>query len=394
MSNIIRFRNALALSVCLLVWGMAGGVARAQDPAAEPPFDYNDAAIGAAADGAMNAWVAWQRGDRDLERDVLKAAMADARARIQRSFSALLNYLEKRKAYSESVAAYIEHYRPETTNRKPVVTIETVNREQLGLFRATLANVQAREDSLRDSPEWGTIRRKVAPDTSELAGVQSARRAELPIDLPFSQAEPPRQLSSIVYRDSERQLRDVLQKLWTHYYQALDDAAEQRPGGALPLVASVTPAAAPVPVATAPASATPVAGVPLPTTAAQASASTQTVAMLVGTWRYAENSRQFNGVEEPRQVLLEIWTEKSGAISARYRGTLSDFDGPHDVDLALHQVPATKNSKEVTLSYKSAGQDAEGHFTLEGPDAGGLNLMVVHTGGAGVPKGREIVVRR
>jgi len=396
MSNSIQYSRSLALSVCFLLCGVAG----AQNPGTEPAPDYRDAGITATAEDAMKSWLAWQRGDRDLEKEVLKASMSDARDRIQRSFSALLAYLEKRKKYSESVASYIEHYRPETAGGKPIVTVETVNREQLGTCNAIIANLQGRIDGLRDSPEWARIRRSVTADTTAIAGIQSARRSELPIELPFSNPEPPRQLSVIVYRDSERQLREAVQSLWTHYYQALDDAAEQRPGGTPSLVASVTPPAvgAPTPVADP---STGSAGPPAPpatagiarTPPAASAAIAPAPAMLVGTWRYIERSQQFNGVEEPHQVLLEIWMEKSGTLSARYRGILTDLDGPHELDLALHQVPGSKNSKEVTLHYKLADQDAEGQFTIEGPGASGIDLTVAH-GGHGVPKGREIVVRR
>jgi hypothetical protein len=350
---------------------------------AQPP-DYSDPAVASAAQETTKSWQAWQRGDRDLERNVFEGPMADARDRIQRSFSAMLGYLEKRKAYSESVAAYIEHYKSDTPVRKPFVTIETVNREQLELLGANLTNVQSRLDGLRDSPAWVRIRRSVQADSSEITSVQSARRSELPIDLPLSRPEPPRQMSAIVYRDSERQITELLSKLWTHYYQALDDAVEQKPGGAQPLVSSssVAPheALAPAPEGFSGGAGPRSAGLP-------------GLEALAGTWRYAERSQQFNGVEEPRQVLLEISVEKGGTLSGRYRAILTDFDGPHNVDIALHQVPGGKNPKELRFRYKG-DQDVEGEFTVEGPGASGIDLIVAHNGGAGVPKGREIVTRR
>ena len=85
-----------------------------------------------------------------------------------------------------------------------------------------------------------------------------------------------------------------MEKLWTRYYQALADAVEQKPSGSAPLVAvrgsgnspSAAPGAPPAPPAVA------TAGNPV-----------------AGAWTYVQGSQQFNGVEEPREVLLELWVE-------------------------------------------------------------------------------------
>jgi hypothetical protein len=167
---------ALCLAACSAV--------RAQDLAPAP--DYSDSGVIEGSEQASNAWKTWMRGDRDLEKDVLAASMSDARDRVQRSFSALLVFVDKRRIYGERVASYIELYRPETAGRKPVVTLESVNRDQIQLLGLTLSLVQSRLDALRDTPVWVTVRRAVQADRSDILALQGSRREEIPIDLPLS----------------------------------------------------------------------------------------------------------------------------------------------------------------------------------------------------------------
>jgi len=47
------------------------------------------------------------------------------------------------------------------------------------------------------------------------------------LDLSLRRSPPASLISSLIYSDSERQIADVLLRLWTRYYQALVDAAEQ-----------------------------------------------------------------------------------------------------------------------------------------------------------------------
>ena len=362
-------------AAALLLILLAAKTVLAQDLSQSP--DYSDPAIASAAASALKAWSDWQRGDRSLEKDVFALPMSDARARVQKSFSASLNYLDKRKAYVESVAAYIERYRAET--RKPYVSIDAVDAEELDLLGTNLGNLQARLDALRDSPAWASIRRSVQQDIGEIAGIQRARRADIPIDLPLGAPERPRPLSVIVYRDSERQIADSLEHLWTHYYQSLVNAAEQKPGGAAPLVSSITPPEAP-------------AAAPAP---AQQSGQPSGLNALAGLWRYLEGSQQFNGVEEPRQIMLELSVQKDGTLTGRYRGTLTDFTGQHNIDVSLQQVPTPKNAapRQLTFRYAIPPAGETGQITLEGPDAGGVELTLSHSG-AGMPRGREVLVRR
>ena len=82
--------------------------------------DYSDSAVAESAEQANSAWNSWLMVDRDLEREVPNAPMSEARERIQRSFSAFLNYTDKRRIYGERVAEYIERYRPGDRRTKTV----------------------------------------------------------------------------------------------------------------------------------------------------------------------------------------------------------------------------------------------------------------------------------
>src|SRR5580704_8980800 len=158
-----------------------------------------------------------------------------------------------------------------------------------------------------------------------------------PIGPAFAAASTVRPISSLVYENAERQSRESIQKLWTRYYQALVDSVEQKPGGSAPLLS--TPAKAP----------------PAPGRSPEHP--------LVGTWTYADGSQQFNGVAEPRQVVLELWIEK-GALLGRYRAELQDFDGPKRVDLNLRGKLVNGNIQ--TLDFHSTDPEAAGKIVLEG----------------------------
>jgi hypothetical protein len=340
----------------------------------QPP-DFSQAPVTAAAAKSTAAWQEWIRGDRDLEREIFRLPMGEARARLQRSLSGFLAYTEARKAYAEAVALFIENYKPEV-NRTPAVGIEPVNRDQLELLGVCIGSLQTRLDALRDAAEWAAIRRAVQADRAEAIALQNKRRDEIPVELPLSRPQAPRPLSAIVYRDSERQLRETTEKLWTHYYQAMADAVEQKPSGSKPLISS---AVAPAPEMAAAGDAASPAGIGID--------------KLAGTWEYAERSQQFNGVEEPRQVLLELSMNK-GSLVGRYRGTLADFDGLHNVDLQLVMAKSAKGSRDLTFDAKSANADMSGQLRIEPPEAKGAELVLVHVGMNGVPRGRETMVRR
>jgi hypothetical protein len=111
----------------------------------------------------------------------------------------------------------------------------------------------------------------------------------------------------------------------------------------------------------------------------------------VGTWTYAEGSQQFNGVAEPKHVILELWMEK-GFLVGRYRAELPDFDRSSIVDLSLRGKPG---SGRTVLEFHSSSPEAAGKIVLEGPGSGGMDLMLVRSvEGAPIPRGRELLTRR
>lgn len=340
-----------------------------------PPPDFSQPPVADASKKAGAAWTAWLHDDAGLERDALRLPMSEARGRLQRSFSEFLAYLDARKDYADKVGAFIENYRPETARGIPAVGIEPVNRDQLELLGVCLANLQSRLDSLRDAPEWAAIRRAVQADRSEVIALQGKLRDEIPVELPLSRPQAPRPLSGIVYRDSEARLRDVTKNLWSHYYQAVADAVA--PGGKQLISSSAPPAAPETPEAPAD----------------SASVSRANPEKLVGTWEYPEHSQQFNGVEEPREVLLELAMDK-GTLTGRYRASLADFDGSRSVDLRLVMVKDPKVAHDLTFNVKSMTADMAGQMKIELQDTKDPELMLVHIGIDGVPKGREIMIRR
>jgi hypothetical protein len=252
--------------------------------------------------------------------------------------------------------------------------VEVVNRDQLELLGVSLSGVQGRLDSLRDTPVWAVVRRAVQADSSDTIALQAARRDEIPAVEILGPAVAPRPLSVIVYRDSERQVRELVERIWTHYFQALADALDQKPGVTRQLVSSITPPAPPADTPSAGANANP-------------------LDRLVGAWRYVEGSQKFNGVEEPHRVLLELTVEK-GMLTGRYRGALTDFSGPRNIDVRLQQTPGPKGSSDLRFQFQSTEQNLSGQLTIEGPGAGGIEVMVIHMDASGIPKGREILERR
>jgi hypothetical protein len=261
-----------------------------------------------------------------------------------------------------------------------------VSRDQIELLGTTLAIVQARLDGLRESPEWARIRRSVRGDETAILDAQNQRREEIPVQVPTSRTQAPRPLSAIVYRDSERQVCEFTEAIWTHYYQSLIDAIEQRPGGSRPLVSSSS-------TGTGSGNAPP--GAISPTIAAPSpvGAGTQEADSLAGTWRYPEGSQQFNGVEEPRSVLLELWSEK-GMLVGRLRGAVFGFDGIHNMDLHLQQVAGPKGTHEVRFRSQGPDESATGQIVVEAASPGGNEVMMIHTDGNFIPKGRETLLRR
>lgn len=356
------------LAPALLLPAMA-----AQDLQKPPDFGRQNLTI--STEAVQKAWSAWQASNKDLELQVYRVPMTEARARIQAAFSDLVAFLEKRRAYTDGVLRTIESSLSEAVPAQPVASAEAVSADQIELMGMNIVTLQKKLDSLRDKPDWARIRRAVQANRAEILELQEFRRQDVQVDRPLNRAASAssRPVSSIVYGEAERQTREALQKLWTRYYQALVDSVEQKPGST-PLIVSANPHAlseglvTPVPV---------LRGMDNP---------------WVGTWTYVDGSQQFNGIAEPQQVILEIWMDK-GVLAGRYRAQLPDFEETRQVDLTLRGKPISGRTQ--TLEFDSPEWKV-GKILLQGPGPNGIDLMLVRSvePGGPLPRGRELLNRR
>jgi hypothetical protein len=346
-------------------------------PSLPAPPDFSQDSIAHAAADTSGAWSKWRAGDNGLEQQVYKLPMAEARVLLQRSLGRWLDYLESRRAYSDAVAGYIETSRLQPRPNRPVVTVEAAYREQIELLGVNLALLQEKMDALRASNDWVAIRRAVQPERSATMALQSSRREDLPEDLTLDSPDrpvTPNAMPALAYSDSGTKLAESMEKLWTRYYQALADAVEQKPAGSAPLVALRGSAgSAPASASGAPAAAA--GGIPVS-----------------GAWTYAQGSQQFNGLGEPREVLLELWVE-NGMLMGRYRAELPDFQGVRKVDIRLHG-PLDAGANVQTLDYESKDPEGAGKVSLEyNPTR--KDLMFMRPGAqAALPRGREVLHTR
>jgi hypothetical protein len=358
----IRDRRFRALPGLLLLFAPA---LAAQQALPAPP-DFSQDPIARAARDFAAAWTQWRSGDTGIEQKIYQLPMADARDLLQRSLGRYLDVLDARRAYSEALAAYIDSSRLQPRPGQPVATVEVVYRDQIDLLGVNLSVLQEKLDALRASNDWVAIRRAAQPGRTDLLALQSSRRADMPEDLSLDSPDHPRAPNAIagqLYRDSEAKLLDSLEKLWTRYYQSLEDAVEQKPAGAATLVA-VRGAAAAAPPGAAANAATPVAG----------------------NWTYVQGSQQFNGLGEPSGVLLELWVE-NGMLAGRYRAELPDFQGPRKIDIRLHG-PLDTAANLQTLDFESKDPNGTGKVTLEfNPTR--KELMFVRSSQTIIPRGRE-----
>ncbi|MCX6622542.1 MAG: hypothetical protein NTY38_16035, partial [Acidobacteria bacterium] len=225
------------------------------------------------------------------------------------------------------------------------------------------------------SPAWLPVRRAVQAESNELLALQSSLRADAPMDLTLGPAQVATPIPVRAYLESERQVTELIRKLWQKYYQALTGVLDQ-PGAA-------GAAAPPTERLAAPSRAH--AGAPEPPRAESPA---------VGVWKYVVGSQQFNGVAEPKQVLLELWMAGE-TLAGRYRAELTAFDGTRNVDLRLHgTAPAGRGPR--TLEFESKDPLAKGRIILEGPGAEGTELMLIRsvTADSPIPRGRELLRRR
>jgi hypothetical protein len=362
--------------ICLIAVGFPAPDL-AQKPS--PPPDFGQSSLITASEQASKAWDSWEKSNADLEQLIFSLPMVEARDRIQHALSDFLGYLDQRRLYCDSVATYIESYRL-NLGSKSSATIETVSGDQLQVLGVSLIHLQNKLEALRATSAWAQIRRSVQQERSDVLALQSSRRDEITVDRPLDRSRPVAHIiSPIIYRDSERQLSDALQKLWARYYQSLVDGVEQKPAGSAPLLTRL------------PANTAPLAFSAAPNPASNAAVDSNP---LLGTWTYRDSSHQFNGVAEPRQVMLELWMEQ-GLLLGRYRAELPAFDGTtRHVDLRLRG--RITPGHDQTLDFRSTDPDVNGRVVIEGPGSTGLELMFVRLveSGSPIPRGRESLTRR
>jgi hypothetical protein len=359
-------------AVCLLLVLLSGPLGAQQPRDLPPPPDFLQSSLVVAVNALTVSWGAWRSADAGLEQRVFRIPMREARGMIEQAWGAYREFLDKRRVYSEALARYIDEGHAQPQSGQKIVTLGAVYQDQIQLLGVNLEVLQGKLDALRNTAEWVSMRRQVQAESMQAFQLLSSRRAEMPLDLSLKRPEPVSMMSSSVYRDSERQTAEALDRLWTRYYQALVDSVEQAPGGSRPLIAR-RPSE---PAVDSPGSS---AGTDNP---------------LVGVWTYAEGSQQFNGVGEPRQVLLELWME-GGALMGRYRAELPDFQGVKKVDLRLSGGVVSPHN-QLTLNFESKNPPASGRIILEGPGSSGTELMFVRavTAQSPIPRGREMLLKR
>ena len=209
----------------------AGGLG-AQDVPLDPPPDFSQESIRARALETANAWATWNQTATGLEQRVYELPMKGARALVQNALGTYLDFVDARRAYSQAVSAYIDELRAMARPAGPIVTQSAVYQDQVLVLGVNLNLLQAKFDTMRDSPDWVAMRRLVRPERDEASRIQGIRRQQITADLSFGTPAPTPVMSPILYQDSERQIAIVLQEMWTRYYQTLIDRVEQRPGAA------------------------------------------------------------------------------------------------------------------------------------------------------------------
>ena len=350
----------------------------AQSVAQNSAQDYGQPNIQAAAEAMSAARASWRNKGKGLEERIFRIPMSEARDRVQRVYWECLAYVDKRRAYSAAVADYVESYHVETDSDKRAVYQEDAIQDQLDTLGESAAELQARLDSLREAPDWPRIRRAVQAERGQAMALQSKWREEMPQDLTITGATQakPTPVSAIVYRDAQRELSDLLQRMWSKYYQALADAINANSAASVPLLTTRT--------AEGVSSSAP----------AEATAQSAAVSPLVGEWSYKLGSRKFNGVGEPLMVILELWMDHE-TLRGRYRAELPDFTGVRKLDWKLHAV-ASRAPGGQALEFESANPPVTGTVHIEGPAENGLEIMLVRgaSDGGEYPRGREVLRRR
>ena len=368
------WQRTLVVAVAL---SQAGLLSAKEQPKLSSLPDYSQVSIAAAADEVSAAWTRWNKADAELERRLSRQPMGEGREALRRGLGNFRDYLDKRRAYSESVRAYLDKRRTESGPGQPAVALAEVYRDHVDELGMHLAALRERLRALREFPEWTQVRRGIQQESDLAFKLQSSRRSEMRVELSLGDSRPPAAVTPLAYRNLDQGLMDQLNRLWTCYYQALDDALEQKPGKT-----PLTPAGS----ADSDASTVGVSGAGRPAASAGSP--------LAGIWIYPERSQRFNGIAEPANVLLELWIE-GGSLMGRYRAELPDFHGKKLVDLRLHGPIAPAGAPQV-LDFESKFPPGRGQIVIEGPSSGGLEVMLERRvpSLSAIPRGRETLRRR
>jgi hypothetical protein len=365
-----------AAAIALLA---AGGLfARLPAQQLQPPPDFSQPAVAKAAEDVSAAWTAWLGADKGMEQRIFRMPMTEARDVLQHSLGVFLDFVDKRRAYAASVVAYLERARTEPRPGPTPVALPAVYQDQIQALGASLTTLQQRLEGLRGFSEWAAILQAVQPERGRALQMRTVLRAAIPADLSIRSTRSPAAVSILAYRDSERQLADQIERLWKQYYNALEAAVEQKPAGSVALVPLRSGAQGNAPPPDVP--------------PAGSAAPAPSPSPFAGVWTYAQGSQKFNGVEEPQEVLLELWVE-NGRLMGRYRATLPDFGGTKRVDLRLQGPIAAANAPQ-TLDFESKDPAAAGKIVLEGPAGMELMLVRVVPAESAIPRGRELLQRR
>jgi hypothetical protein len=356
------YRRAAPLLACAAL--CAAGLPGQEPQRLPPPPGFLQEGVAARADDVVRAWGKWERTDRKLEQRILPLPMAEAREQLRRSLGAYLDFLAARGAYAESVAAYID--RESSARANLSLPEDAACQDQIGVLGANLAALQERLGGLRGSSDWLAIRRGVQEQNNQALKLQAGLRENLDVPAQSANGRPAAGILALAYRDSEREIAETLRRLWTAYYQALADAVEQK---ATPPLTLLRPDGAHPGAPTAQSNEGPP----------------------VDVWIYVAGSLQFNGVAEPKRVLLELWTE-NGLPLGRYRAELPDFHGVKTVDIRLR---GARSGGAQTFQIESKDPAAVGQIVLERSDSSEeLILTRVVPARSSIPRGRELLRRR
>jgi hypothetical protein len=160
-------------------------------------------------------WAKWKASENGLEQKVFSLPMAETRELLQRSLKLLLEFPEKRTAYSHTAATFIEKHGDVPGSGHVVVTVEAVFLDQIELLGINTEAIQTRLASLRDSDDWLSIRDSVQQPRNAVLALAASRRSTFPADFLTKPRKPVDAMSVVPYLDSDREVAESLRNLWT-----------------------------------------------------------------------------------------------------------------------------------------------------------------------------------